>query len=153
MGRLSVFDRAIATVAIGPRSSGTPGAIDLASHLVSSLLGELEYLWTLYFSVDPEADPAAEVELREMFERWADAGDEALDRLARLQREESIAVPSYVELMHGHGRVRAMLSVSLEDLAEVRAQIRRGEVIPLEEVKRELRLRRKPQSSDGAGNA
>jgi hypothetical protein len=138
MSGVEMFDRAVANAERRGDGAGTSKA--LAARLVQSLLGDVQYLWDLYFSFGPEEDRGAELMLRGMFEQWAREADSAIERVERIEREEG-TVPGFDQLQHQHGRVGAMLSVSLADLDTAREQIRTGQTFTAEEVRRELRLR------------
>lgn len=148
MSSLALYDTAVAMTGgngIGRERADTR---QLAEQLAASLLGDVQNLWDFYLSFSHEQNPGAEERVRAQFEQWARDADAAIERIKQVRREQG-EVARYEELYHAHGKVMAMLSVSLEDVREGRAQIRRGEGIPLEEVKRELRLRRESQ---GAGD-
>jgi len=69
---------------------------------------------------------------------WADDAERLLNRLKLLP--ESQPVPRAGELFRAVGRARAMLQLTPEIMLKRQEQVERGEVLTLEEVRRELRL-------------
>ncbi len=132
MSTLELFDLAVAG-----RGEGTVDTtVRLAERLVNSLVTEVQYLWDLFLSFDPEKEPKAEADLRTEFEGWAQRADAAMARVKRWGNQ----VHGFQELQHQHGRVGAMLSVTLEAALRARLQIREGRTHSREEVMRELHL-------------
>ena len=145
MSSLALFDLAIGVG--GPSLPAGGEAADrtgrLAERLVDAALGELRYLQELDAALAPGPgrafDRRAAVLLRAMYEEWGRAADAALQRIRRVELSTGRAVADCPRLRDAHGRVMAMLSVTLEDIDEARDQIRRGETYSIEEVRRELR--------------
>lgn len=72
--------------------------------------------------------------LRQRYDRWAADAEALLERITPAMR-----VPGVRDLEDAVGRTRAMLSVSLDAIDRAAEQVKRGESIPLAEVRRELR--------------
>jgi hypothetical protein len=75
-----------------------------------------------------------------MYEQWARDAQLLLERVEHLQLQSG-RVALADALRRAHGRTRARLSVSLEDMEESLRDLREGRTVPIEEVRRELRLR------------
>jgi hypothetical protein len=90
----------------------------------------------------PVFDRQVAILIRHMYDEWATQGEGLLKRIAAINVERSgdgRGTPGIEDLRDAVGRTRAMLSVSLEEIEEGIAECERGETIPLEEVRRELR--------------
>lgn len=111
---------------------------EIAAKFVAAALDEYRHLDALdHRDEDEPFDRQTALMLRERFDVWATYAEALLDRVGPSVRGTS-------ELLDAVGRTRAMLSVTLEDLDHAEEQIRRGETVSLEEVRRELRARHKP---------
>lgn len=86
---------------------------------------------------DPELLSAAH-RLHESWMRWADDAESLLDHLAY---PHSVSADQMQALRDAVGRARAMLKLSPELILARREQIARGNVLTIEEVRRELHLR------------
>ena len=90
-------------------------------------------------SIDSDDRPAANA-MREVYRQWADDAEAVIQRVSKLHLK--VDTKSLVEsLEHSVGRTRARLSLSLDDIAEGERQAERGELIPVAEVRDELRAR------------
>lgn len=78
--------------------------------------------------------------IRYLYEQWADRAEELLRRVRSLGLHRVLA-EQWEKLLDVVGRTRAMLSISLDSLERADEQIRNGDVISIEEVRRELRAR------------
>jgi hypothetical protein len=135
MSGLALFDLAASSA----KSDST--LLDVAKSWVDSLLSEVRYIRALDVALaQPTFDPKLAALLRGMYEEWARAAQIAEERLLRLTRAGH-AIQGFAELRDQHGRVCAMLQVTVEGVEESRRQIAAGHVIPAEELRRELRSR------------
>lgn len=117
----------------------------LAAQLVQASIAELDGIEALDDSVAPENPgefdrPTASL-LRGMYERWADEAEHLLERIDLLKQQNAIAVPQTDRLRDAHGKTRARLSISLDDMERGIREAAQGDTVPLEEVRRDLRLR------------
>jgi hypothetical protein len=121
---------------------------EVAERLVNACLMEYEQLDALDLSLGAKpGEPAnrnTRILIRAMYEEWAARAAALLERVQQLHRSGR-RVARYEELRHAEGRTAAMLSVSLADIEEAQAQLRRGEGISGEEVRRELQARIRAQ--------
>lgn len=78
--------------------------------------------------------------IRNLYEQWAYRAEELLERVHGLGLHRALA-EQWGRLQDAVGMTRAMLSIPLDSLERADEQIRRGEVVSLEEVRRELRAR------------
>lgn len=117
----------------------------VAAQLTHSALGDLDEIEALDNSLVPDDpdrfDRSTASLLRGMYERWADETERLLERIDRLEQAAKLSVPGSDALRHAHGRTRARLSVSLDDMEQGVHEARDGHTIPLEEIRRDLRLR------------
>lgn len=88
---------------------------------------------------DPDAMRAAKA-LHAAWSRWADAAEALYERVRPLLAARQHVARSN-DLDYAIGRTRAMLQVTPEGYLAAIGQIRRGEVVSGEEVRRELRAR------------
>ena len=146
MSGLSLFDVLMHSAADGLPTSATSDTArmaQLADQLVESSLNdhqELERLDHFLAPNDPEQwDLQVAALLRGMYEQWAREAEGVLERVSQVKRMGG-TVQRATELRDGHGRVRAMLSVALTEIAEGRQQLKDGRCRSAEEVRRELRL-------------
>jgi predicted transcriptional regulator len=118
---------------------------DAAAKVVRFTLAGLREIETLDNDLAPEApielDRSTASLLRGMYEQWADESDRLLERVDRMEREQGAKIRGSEELRDAIGRTRARLSISLDDMAEGLRDAVEGRTVPMEEVKRELRLR------------
>jgi len=138
MVALPLFDTVLSSERSPERSAR------VAAQLVESALSELEQIEKIDQSLAPEDplqfDRRTVGLLRSMYEQWARETQGLLERVARLE-ERSGAIAGAQGLRDAHGRTMAMLSISLEHMEEARQQVAEGRLIPIEEVRRELRLK------------
>jgi hypothetical protein len=117
---------------------------EVAAKLVASAMDDYRHVDELDRSManqDPQAfDQEAAVVIRRLYNEWASQAEALLDRVLPLEHS-GVSVARATELVDAVGRTRAMLSVSLSDLDRAEQQLQRGEVKPVEEVRRELRLK------------
>jgi hypothetical protein len=132
MSSLSLFDLA----------AGAGDPTRLAERLVDAALGSLRYLQELDATFAPAPgrvfDRQAAGLLRSMYEEWGRDSGSVLERVHRVEKSGGRSVEGASRLRDGHGRVMAMLNVTIEDIDLARDQIRRGETFTVEEVRREL---------------
>jgi hypothetical protein len=137
MGALPLIDLVLSS----PNRTGQSRAI--TSQLMESALRELEQLKRLDDTLMPDSKAASDrptaVLVRGMYEEWAHQAEALLERVERLQ-SRSGPVDGYELLRDAHGRTKAMLSVSLEEMEQARRDVAEGRLIPAQEVRRELRL-------------
>lgn len=127
-------------------SSSGDGAVRLAAiaaELVQSAIEEIRHIEKLDEGLAP-SDPShfdrqTIALLRGMYEEWAMDAEALLERIARLEQTGS-SIPASDLLRDAHGRTRAMLAISLDELEEGHRAAITGKGIPIEEVRRELRL-------------
>lgn len=116
----------------------------IATHLVRFALDELAQIERLDENLAPEDplqfDRPTVAWVRGMYERWADEAESLLARVDEIERHSS-QIAGAATLRDAHGRTRAMLSVSLDELEKGGRDIAEGRAVPMEEVRRELRLR------------
>jgi hypothetical protein len=116
----------------------------VAAQVIEGALSDLQQIEKLDASVAPD-DPSqfdlrTASALRQMYEQWARDAQLLLERVEHLQLQSG-RVALADALRRAHGRTRARLSVSLEDMEESLRDLREGRTVPIEEVRRELRLR------------
>jgi hypothetical protein len=116
----------------------------VAAQVIEAALSDLQQIEKLDASVAPD-DPSqfdlrTASALRQMYEQWARDAQLLLERVEHLQLQSG-RVALADALRRAHGRTRARLSVSLEDMEESLRDLREGRTVPIEEVRRELRLR------------
>lgn len=126
-------------------SGSTPErAREVAVQLVQASLSELSQIQNLEQRAlprDPTAfDRPTAALLRGLYETWAHEAESLMDRISSM-KERGEAVDGYVTLRDAYGRVRAMLSVSLDSIERGLKDIAEGRTLTAEEVRRELRLR------------
>jgi len=146
MSGLSIFDVLMQSPADGVSTSTSSDAVrmaQLADQLVESILNDYKELERLdRFLAPTDAgrwDLHVAALLRGMYEQWAREAEGVLDRVAQVIRLGA-KVEKAADLQDRHGRVRAMLSVGLQEIAEGQQQLKDGRCRSLEEVRRELRL-------------
>jgi len=117
-------------------------AAKLAAVLVDSLLAEYAGLRQLdeFLYPDREHRPERRVaqSLHAAWRQWADSAGLLLDRLGRLNRAGE-RFSRQEQLADAHGRTMAMLQITLERNDRACDQVKRGELVSVEEVRRELR--------------
>ena len=120
----------------------TERSAHIAAELVQSALSQIEHLRRLDESLAP-TDPTSfdrrtVALLREMYESWATDAEALLKYLDAIQRRR-VNIPGIEDLKDAHGRTRAMLSISLDDLERGHRDAVAGRTTPIAEVRRELR--------------
>jgi hypothetical protein len=113
----------------------------LAEQLVRSALTDVAEIEALDAALaDGDSfDPHAAVLLRGMYEQWTRDADAVLERVAKVQRM-GVTVNGVQQLRDAHGRLLAMLQVSLDAIAQGRRQFRQGPTWTNQEIRRELGL-------------
>lgn len=115
---------------------------DQAEHWVAAALAEAKALRQHDGQLFPESDDPAPVRaakaLHAAWSRWADAAEALYERVRPL-----LAARRHVgganDLDYTIGRIRAMLQITPEDQLAALDEVRRGDVISAEEVRRGLR--------------
>ena len=105
--------------AVFPESQRSERSARIAGELVQASLSQIAHLRRLDESLAP-SDPTSFDRrtialLREMYEIWANDAEALLKQLDAVQRRR-VPVPGIEDLKDVHGRMRAMLSISLDDL-------------------------------------
>lgn len=118
--------------------------IHLAEELISASLDEYRHICALDKHLpgeepEPFNSRVAEV-LRKGYEQWATQAEALLARIAPLHQKHEIKL--HDDLALAVGRTQAMLTVSMEAIEKGMEQIRNGEFVTLEEIRRELRDKR-----------
>jgi hypothetical protein len=130
--------------AVLPPGQAPERSTRIATHLVRFALDELAQIERLDENLAPEDplsfDRPTVAWVRGMYERWAEEVASLLARLDEVETESG-AISGAGALRDAHGRTRAMLSVSLDQLERGARDIRDGRTTPIEEARRELRLR------------
>ncbi len=115
----------------------------VAGQLLHAALLDLQQIEKLDESLMPpdsrQFDRATAALIRGLYEDWAHQAQALIERLGNLERR-STPIEGAEALRDAHGRTRAMLSVSLDDMEQGIKDIAEGRTVPLEEVRRELRL-------------
>jgi hypothetical protein len=88
---------------------------------------------------DPAARPLIE-HLRDAWQHWAEHAEDLFDRIRKTDRNAG-SVMGLHDLGYLIGRAKAMLQMTPDDFAKRLNQTERGEVLTIEEVRRELRSR------------
>ena len=157
MTALSLFDLLQCQAGAAPdRGDADQRLADVAQRLDASSLSEDEHNDAMDVTLAPAPgrpfDRNVAVLLRGRYEQWAASAASLLDRVRQVERPER-AVPGAEHLRKAEGRVAAMLSVSLTDLDQADEEIRRGQTISGEEVRREFQARMDAQRSAGPARA
>lgn len=115
-----------------------------AEHWVAAALAEARALRQhdehLFPNCDKPSALRASHQLHAAWRRWADHAESIRQRLRPLLHAGQ-RVNGADELGHAVGRALAMLTITPEDQLQALEQIRRGHVVPIAEVRRELRDR------------
>jgi hypothetical protein len=128
-----------------------PAGGDVGAHVADVASRLLEYTMDEYRSIRKLEDALGENRsapfdrqlagsLRRLYDQWVRRADELLTRVRDLQLRDRLTV-RFEELDHAVGRTMVMLNVTLEDLDRADEEIRAGQTVSLEEVRRELRAR------------
>jgi hypothetical protein len=116
----------------------------VANQMARSALAELDEIENLDDGLAPddasEFDRQTAYVLRGMYERWAQDAELLLERIGRVEQQAG-PVPGAEALRRVYGRTRARLSVSLDDMEQGLRDAVEGRTVPIEEVRRELRVR------------
>jgi hypothetical protein len=115
----------------------------VAGELAKSALEDIQHVENLDEGLAPsdpsQFDRQTIALLRSMYEEWVRAAEALLERIDRLERAGTSVAGSNA-LRDAHGRTRAMLSLSLDQLEEGHRAAITGRGIPIQEVRRELRV-------------
>ena len=126
--------------------------VEQAEHWVAAALAEARALRQYDDQMYPrDADPAALAVadgLHAAWAQWADQADALYDRIRPLLKERR-HIDGADDLDHAIGRIRARLQVTPESHLQGLEEIRRGDVVSMEEVRRELRDRVERHRSAG----
>lgn len=145
MTAVSLFDTLFREEQNSHVGSGEPDThlAELAAKLVASSLADLGRILE-YEELSRRADPldaALELEILrsvwQLFEQWAAEADQVFARVSSLKSAGAL-VPGTDQLGDAIGRTRARLSVTPEQTARAKAQIRQGQCVPLSELRNEL---------------
>jgi predicted transcriptional regulator len=116
----------------------------VASKLIHAALTALQEIEDLDESLAPddplEFDRQTAASLREMYQRWAKEAEALLQRIGLVEKRNG-GIAGSKALRDAHGKTMARLSISLDDMEEGLRDIAEGRTVPMEEVRRELRLR------------
>lgn len=116
----------------------------IATQLIDSAMAELRQIERLDDSLSSQEslgfDRQTASLIRGMYERWAQDAESLLDRIDRVERRLG-RVTGSGSLRDAHGKTRARLSISLEQIERGLKDVAEGRTIPVEEIRRELRLR------------
>jgi hypothetical protein len=128
--------------AVFPDGQHSERSARIAGELVQASLSQITHLHRLDQSLAP-ADPKTFDRrtialLREMYELWAKDAEALLTQLEVVQQRR-VHIPRLDELRDAHGRTRAMLAISLDDLERGHRDVVAGRTTPIGEVRRELR--------------
>ena len=138
MVTLPLFDLILADGATTERSRRA------AARLVQAALNDLDQIEKLDDSLAPEDptqfDRRTATLLRDEYERWAREAESLLERIDRFQVNGG-PVPDAPALQRAHGKTLARLSISIDDMEESLRALAEGRTVPMEEVRRALRLR------------
>jgi hypothetical protein len=114
----------------------------VATELIQSALDDIRHIENLDESLAPDNrakfDRQTVFLVHQMYEEWAKSTETLLDRLTGLERRQGPLAGSN-DLRDAHGRVRAMLTISIDRLEEDH-RLAQMPGISVQEVRRELRL-------------
>lgn len=117
----------------------------LAQKLVANGLTSLKQLEDdeRQFAWSVERDPAADLQVMRtvwrLYLEWSDEAERVLARVRTLRHPEKVARVG--ELHDAFGRIRARLTVTPEQLARAKEQVRQGQIVPAKELRNELHAR------------
>ena len=155
MSTVTLFDMLAATRRRDGAGAGGGGGgpadqmLALARQMLESSLLAIRHLHEQDLALGREGgeDLGVAVVLRRMYEEWAQSAEQVMRRVKDVARTapggDALAV-DLERLGDEYGRVRALLSVSLESVAEARAQLARGEGMSPQEVRDALHLPPRP---------
>jgi hypothetical protein len=153
MTALSLFDlTALAAQSQEPSSAfaleASARLVKVAESMVASVIQEFERVRALDETFAPSTEDADEdvidretaVVFRSMYEECAREAERVLARVRRIERQGSKIKDAQV-LRDWHGRTMAMLSISLDEIAQSLENAKQGKVISGAQVRNELRAR------------
>ncbi|HEX4792302.1 MAG TPA: hypothetical protein VH370_00835 [Humisphaera sp.] len=117
--------------------------IEVASQFIAAALTDLDGISKLDMTLMPvgrQVERQHASLLHGMYGDWAVQAESLLERIERLERRIGKKLPRADELRDAHGRTRAMLSISVEDMEQARKDILEGRTIPAAEVRRAIRM-------------
>jgi hypothetical protein len=116
----------------------------VATQLVEAALSDLAQLEKLDDSLAPENplqfDRKTATLLRNAYEQWARDTESLIERIDRFEHRSGL-VAETESLRRAYGKTRARLSISVDDMEQSLRALAEGKLVPMEEVRRELRLR------------
>jgi hypothetical protein len=120
-----------------------PFSAEVAEGWMTAALAEASALRLHDDKLWPISRNAADLEvahqLRAVWAQWADDAERLLNRI-NVYSFPTGAIPHNGELIHALGRTRAMLKLTPEAMIDRQERVDRGDVMTIEEVRRELRL-------------
>lgn len=145
MTAVSLYDVLVRDGADTPSVPGDP-LTQFAGSLVAAALADFERLreYEQKFATARLSEPAQELErdraVWRLYAEWADDAEQVLSR-ARARAAAGAPILGLDRLDDAIGRVRARLSVTPEQLASAREQVRQGQFVPAKELRDELHAR------------
>jgi hypothetical protein len=142
MTALSLFDVLVSRQ--GGR--GAPDLSGFAAQLVQSALADLQRIGEYERQYGAAATGDAEFQRQltrsvyDLYSDWARDAEQILVRVGELTSAGTVVAEAR-ELVDAHGRVRARLSVTPQQVADAQRQVREGRTIPASELRDELRAR------------
>jgi len=118
-------------------------SIEVASQFIAAALTDLDGIGKLDMILMPVGRPMSRQHallVHGLYSDWALQAESLLTRIERLEHRIGRKLPRADELRDAHGRTRAMLSISVDDMEQARREIAEGKTIPIAEVRRELRI-------------
>jgi hypothetical protein len=146
MSAIPLFDFIMTEAARAARAGGSMDhnkVQTVTEQLIISALNERSVISAMDIALAGDALESGwttAVLIRGMYEQWAREAEAVLDRAARV-KENGIELARYDELRDAHGRTRAMLKVSLEEIEHRRKTFAQGPVHTREDVRRQLGLK------------
>ena len=95
----------------------------------------------LYPTTDDPADLARSHRLHDAWKRWIDEAGDLIDRLKQSDPNGRRHVLGLHDLRFAHATARGIVAMEPEEMYRSYRQVLAGEVVPIEEVRRELRAR------------
>jgi hypothetical protein len=138
MVALRLFDSILADDATTERSRRIAGQV---VQMALSDLAQIEKLDEGLAPEDPsQFDRRTAKLLRDEYERWAREAGSLLDRIDRFQLHGG-PVADAESLRRAHGKTLVRLSISIDDMEQSLRALAEGRLVPIEEVRRGLRIR------------
>jgi hypothetical protein len=138
MVALPLFDSILADDATTERSRRIAAQV---VRVALNDLGEIERLDDSLAPEDPsQFDRRTATLLRTEYERWVREAWSLLERIDRFQLHGG-PVADADSLLRAHGKTLARLSISIDDMEQSLRALAEGQLVPMEEVRRGLRIR------------